>query len=137
VESVPKVDAKPANVAEKSALRWKQTSWIDVQDAMPVRFDAENLNDDGHMSKGGTIRFDFVRLIDVPANKDQPESAVWLLRYTVSHFRFKVLWIGISGTTEQIWSNFKKFHVDMRLLEDSVQEVSDHGDRQEQSPGPR
>jgi hypothetical protein len=137
VESVPKADAKPANANEKSALNWKQTSWIDVEDAMPVRYDAEKLNDDGRTAKGETIRYDFVRLIDVPANKDHPESAVWLLRHVTSNFRFKMLWVSNTGTTEQTWSNFKKFHVDMRLLEDTVEETTDHEDSQEQSPTPR
>jgi hypothetical protein len=137
VESVPKADAKPTNANEKSALSWKQTSWIDAQDAMPVRYDAEKLNDDGRTAKGGTIRYDFVRLIDVPASKDHSESAVWMLRHVTSHFRFKMLWVSVTGTTEQTWSNFKKFHVDMRLLEDTVEETTDHEDSQEQSPTPR
>lgn len=128
VESVPRFGAKPASEDEKSAIDWKETTWIDAQEAMPARIEAERLNDSGHMSKGMTIQMHFDRLVDIPASNGRPERAVWLQRGTISRFRFKVLWIGVSGTTEQTWSNFKKFHVDMRLLEDSMQTLPDKGD---------
>ncbi len=123
VESTPKPDARPANDAEKSTLNWKETTWIDAADAMPAQFEAESLRDVGRIAKGMTNRFDFERLVDTPASATRPESAVWLLQSVVGHYRFKLLWIGVTGEGDQTWSNFKKFHVDMRLLDDSMQEV--------------
>ena len=123
VESVPKPNAKPANKDEETSLGWKETTWIDAEESVPARIEVELLEDRGHMSKGMTIRMDFVRLIDTPASDGQPERSVWLQSDSISHLQFKVMWYEVSGITEQTWSNFKKFHVDMRLLEDSVQEV--------------
>lgn len=123
VESTPKLDAKPANDAEKSSLNWKETTWIDADEAMPARIEVESLKDTGHVVKGMTNRLDFVRLIGTPAPDGQPPPAVWLLESFVGKFRFKFLWVGATGETDQTWSNFKRFHVDMRLLEDTVEEV--------------
>jgi hypothetical protein len=40
-------------------------------------------------------------------------------------FRVKILFFIGDGITEQSWSDFKKFHVDMRLLLDTVEEVEE------------
>jgi len=123
VESTPKPDAKPANDAEKSSLNWKETTWIDTADAMPTRIEVESLTDAGHFAKGMTTRIDFTRLVDSPLPDGQPQQTVWLQQSVVSKFHFKLMWMGVSGETDQTWSNFKRFHVDLRLLEDSVEEV--------------
>lgn len=123
VESTPKLDAKPANDAEKSSLNWKETTWIDAADAMPARLEVESLKDEGHFARGMTTRIDFVRFVESPSGDGQPQQAVWLQQGVVSKFHFKLMWIGLSGETDQTWSNFKRFHVDMRLLDDSVKEV--------------
>jgi hypothetical protein len=123
VGSTPKPDARPANEMEKSALNWKETTWIDVADAMPARIEVELLRDEGHFAKGMTNRIDFERFVDLPATGTQQEQAVWLQQSFVGRFRFKLLWFGATGETDQTWSDFKRFHVDMRLLEDTVEEV--------------
>jgi len=127
VESTPRADAKPQDKEAKTALDWKQTTWIDLQDEIPVRFIAEKLNDDNHAFKGMTIQLDFLRLVDKPAEGDQTEQPIWLEKEFKSKFRMKIIFINADGITEQTWSDFKKFHVDVRLLEDSVQEVPDQG----------
>jgi hypothetical protein len=123
VESTPKLDAKPANDAEKSSLDWKETTWIDAADAMPARIQTESLKDMAHVLKGMTDRLDFVRFVGSPSPDGQPQAPVWLLQSFAGRFRFKFLWVGATGETDQTWSNFKRFHVDMRLLEDTVEEV--------------
>ena len=123
LESTPKPDAMPANDEEKSSLNWKETTWIDAADAMPARIEVESLKDIGHFSRGMTNRLDFLRLAESPSPEGQPQPAVWLLKSVVSRFHFKLLWMGASGETDQTWSGFKKFHVDMRLLDDSIQEI--------------
>ena len=120
VESVPRVGAKPSNDDERSALDWKEKSWIDLADAMFARVEAESLVDKNHMARGMTIRMDFDRAIDAPAGDGNAERAVWRLRSITNQFRFRFLWVEGSGITEQSWTNYKKFHVDIRLLEDTV-----------------
>jgi len=134
VESKPMPDAKPALEAEKSALNWKQTTWIDAQETMPVRWEVEKLNDEGHMAKGTKLLFDYIRMVDLAAADGDPEQAVWLQSNFIGHFRMKMLWTGFPGTTEQTWSNFKRFHVDMRFSEDTVQEIPKQGNNHEQTP---
>lgn len=123
VVSTPKPDARPANEGEKSALNWMETTWIDGLDAMPARIEVELLRDEGHFAKGMTNHSDYERLVGLPATGTGPESAVWLQKSFVGRFRFKLLWIGATGETDQTWSDFKRFHVDMRLLEDTVKEA--------------
>jgi hypothetical protein len=125
VESTPRADAKPQDKQAKTALDWKQTTWIDLQDEMPVRFIAEKLNDENHGLKGTTIQFDYLRLVDKTAEGSTPEQPVWLEKEFKSKFRMKMFFINADGITEQSWSDFKKFHVDMRLLLDSVEEVEE------------
>ncbi len=125
VESTPRADAKPQNNEAKTALDWKQTTWIDLQDEIPARFIAEKLNDDNHQLKGTTIQLDFLRLIDKPAEGDQTEQPIWLEKEFKSKFRMKIIFINADGITEQSWSDFKKFHVDVRLLEDTVEKVEE------------
>ncbi len=125
VESTPHVDAKLQDKEAKTALEWKQTTWIDLRDEMPARFIAEKLNDENHVLKGTTIQFDFLRLVDKTAEGGRPEQPVWLEKESKSKFRFKVIFINADGITEQSWSDFKKFHVDMRLLLDTVDEVEE------------
>jgi hypothetical protein len=121
VESVPKAGTKPANTEDESSLNWKETTWIDTVDNLPARIDVELLNDKDHLVKGNTERIDFVRLLEPAMSAGRPEQAVWLQQHSIARFRFKALWIDVTGTTEQTWSNFKKFHVDVRLLNDSMQ----------------
>jgi hypothetical protein len=131
VESVPKAGTKPANEEEKSALNWKETTWIDAQDAMMARLEVESLTDRGRFAKGMTARIDFERRVDAPASEGRPEQTVWLQRDSISHARLKILWIDVADTTEDTWSNFKKFHVDMRFLDDSIQPLPDKGSSQQ------
>jgi hypothetical protein len=124
VESTPKAGAHPANDNERSSLDWKETTWIDVAEAMPARIEVALLTDTSHMEKGATNRIEFTRIDDDSAGADKPTSVVWLQSHFLATFHFKAMWMNLSGTSEQTWSNFKRFHVDMRLLDNSVQEVA-------------
>jgi hypothetical protein len=125
VESTPRADAKPQDKEARTALDWKQTTWIDLQDEMPVRFIAEKVNDENHFLKGTTTQFDFLRLVDKTAEGGRPEQPVWLEKEAKIKFRLKMMFINGDGITEQSWSDFKKFHVDVRLLLDTIEEVKD------------
>lgn len=123
VESTPLLNVHPSSEAEQHVLYMKEKTWIDTADAMPVRIEVETLKDRGHVEKGSTFALEFQRVIDQPASDGMPEKPAWLIRSSVVHFSGKLLFIKIQGTTEQTWSNYKRFHVDVRLLEDSVQEA--------------
>lgn len=124
VESEPRPDAHPRSQEEKSALDWKETTWIDVEDEVPARIRVESVRDRDHFAKGMTSTLDFTRLVDQPASNGHAERAVWLQSGMEAKFQFKVLWMAATGTTDETWSNFKKFHGDMRLLDDTVEEVT-------------
>jgi hypothetical protein len=123
VESTPLPNAHPSSEAEQHVLDMKEKTWIDVADAMPVRIEVEALKNRGHVEKGFTFRLEFQRVIDQPVSDGRPERPVWLIRSSVVHFSGKLFFVKVQGITEQTWSNYKRFHVDVRLLEDSVQEA--------------
>ncbi len=136
VESTPRSDARPSDSNAKSALDWKQTTWIDVQDEMPARFIAEKLNDNNRELKGSTIQLDFARLADQPAEGPSSGHPVWLEKEYKATFRVKMMLMTFNGTTEQTWSDFKKFHVDIRLLSDTMIEVEKPKPAANQPPNP-
>lgn len=127
VESHAKPAAKPTTEEQRSSLDWKETTWIDIGDTMPVRIEAELLKDHAKFEKGMTVRADYIRVLDRAANAGSSPRAVWLQGSSVSHFRFRTAYNEGTGTTEQVWSNYKRFQVDMRLLEGSMEELPSNG----------
>lgn len=124
IESTPLLNVHPSSEAEQQhVLDMKEKTWIDSADAMPVRIEVEMLKDRGHVEKGSTFALEFQRVIDQPASDGRPVRPVWLIHSSVVCISGKLLFVKIHGTTEQTWSNYKRFHVDVRLLEDSVQEA--------------
>jgi hypothetical protein len=123
VESTPKPDAKPKNQGEKSSLDWKQTTWIDLRDAVPARTEMEQLHDHKSFLKGSTMKTDFSRRVEEAVDEGEPERAVWLQTETHWEMGVKIYWLRGSVKGETTWTNFKKFQVDMRLLEETMQEV--------------
>jgi hypothetical protein len=123
VESHPKASAKPSSKQEKSALDWRETTWIDLGDVMPARVEAELLKDREQLEKGMTARIEYMRLQEREAGNGAAQKAVWLQSRSISSFRFRARWNDGSGTTEETWSNYKRFKVDIRLLDDSMQEI--------------
>jgi hypothetical protein len=123
IESHPKAGAKPPSRQERSTLDWKETTWIDRVDLMPARVEAELLTDREQFEKGMTARIDYVRLQETGVGAGIEAKAVWLQSRSISTFRFRARWNDGSGTTEETWSNYKRFKVDIRLLDDSMQEI--------------
>lgn len=121
VESTPRTDLHPADENEKSSMNSKQTTWIDCEDLFPVRFVAEKLNSDNHTEQGFTHSYEFQRREDkLPSGATQ---TVWLLAKYRGEGIVHILFITRRDRSEQSWSNFKKFQVDVRLLEGDVEEV--------------
>jgi len=124
IESVPKVNPDAVTSVERTALDWKETTWIDVDDLMPTRYEVELLHDRSYMLKGTTERREFFRLEDTSDPNGRSTGAVWLWRFSEGHSRLK----GSRGLLvimfEDTSYNFKKFKVDIRVDADSMREIT-------------
>jgi hypothetical protein len=130
VESVPKANAYPASTKDKTALDWKEITWIDVVDLMPARYEVELLNDKGSLPtllKGSKERNDFFRLDKVFDTKNHSSETVWLLSSLEGHFNLKCLWQREFETWKDTEYNYRRFKADVRLLEGSEREITDQG----------
>jgi hypothetical protein len=118
VESTPKPGAKPANAAEKSALNFGETTWIDEEADMPVRVVAVVLKNTKIMQKGMSLRLDWELL--PPRTGDPDPQPVWVQQDSIGKGWAKIFVFNRRVLTEETWSDYKKFQVDVRLLPDSV-----------------
>ncbi len=124
VESHPLPQHSPVSEEEKSALDWKETTWIDTDDLMPVRYEVELVNDKRYLLRGSTTTAEFMRTNGSTAIGG-PHQIVWMQRY----FTGRLLWEGHSETSEGTSSNFRRFRSNMRVLHDSVREVPAQPDK--------
>jgi hypothetical protein len=123
IESVPKANPGTPSGAGKTALDWKETTWIDSRALMPARFEVELLNTKGSLLKGSRDRRDFFPL-EVPGDSSgHPPQTVWLLRHDEGHFSLKILWSRQTEFWEDSSTNFRRFTVNARILPDSVRDV--------------
>ena len=135
VESMPKANAYPSSPEEATALDWKETTWIDVLDLIPARYEVELLKDKDTLPKllkGSKERRDFVRLEKIFDSKDRLSETVWLQSNLEGHFNMKCLWSRQFETWESTEYNYKRFKADMRLLENSMHEVPQQGKSKKQ-----
>ncbi len=123
IESTPRANATPASEHERTALDWKETTWIDVRDVMPTRYDVELLNDIKYLTKGTTDRTDFMRVEAAGTAEGDAKQVVWLVRS--GSCRLEYLWQGkrTREIAEDQCVNYRKFRGEMRVLQDSVREV--------------
>jgi len=124
IESTPRPNAIPASEKERTALDWKETTWIDVDDLIPARYEALLLNDKDYLKKGTTERMDFFRQPDTSTNANGSPRFIWLQHSSVFHMSIKVLWVRSSAVSESSYYNYRRFRVDMQVLGDSVQQMS-------------
>jgi hypothetical protein len=127
IESVPKPDAQPSSEDERTALDWKETTWIDADDLIPTRYEVELLNDERFLLKGSTERRDFIQFKDSSDPSGSSPQTVWLESTKEDHSKLKFLWQRVVEDFEDTSYDYKKFKVDLRLLEDSVQEIPNQG----------
>ncbi len=122
VESTPKANANPSSDRAKTALDWKETTWIDIEDAMPTRYDIELLNSKKYLLSGSTGRNEFTRLPVTRPGDSRLPPVVWLIHGVRGHYSYKILWSTNSSVTQIDCYNYKRFQSDARVLNDSVQE---------------
>jgi hypothetical protein len=129
VLSTPKEDANPDSDPAKTALDWKEVTWIDVEDTMPTRYEVELqrdvklLRDQGHLLKGGTFSREFARLPFTQPGKSQLPEIVWLLHSWNARLNYRTLWNTNTSVSHVDAYNYKRFQSDARVIENSVQEV--------------
>jgi hypothetical protein len=132
IESTPRANATPASEHEKTALYWKETTWIDVKDRMPTRYDAELVNDLNYLTKGTTTSIEFMRMEAPATAAGNPDQVVWLVHRSAGHlgylWRRKPTWC----TSEEELVNYRKFRSDMRMVDNSVREVPSQGSTTQQ-----
>lgn len=128
MESTPKPGARPANAQEKTALCWKETTWIDVQDDLPAQVETIALEDVAHFVKGMDITMTWERL-NPPAD-EKSGSPVWVEKQFVGQGSIKWLVLGARVRSEQDFSDYRKFHVDVRLLPGAVEMTTTPGKEQ-------
>jgi hypothetical protein len=124
VESVPKANPAAVTPVERTALDWKETTWIDVEDLMPARYEIELLNDKSFLLKGSKEQREFFKLEKYVDTKGVSTEKVWLLRSKEGHYNLKFLWQRQFLTFEDTSYNYKKFKVDTRIDSDSMREIT-------------
>ena len=123
VESTPKANVNPGSGRAQTALDWKETTWIDVEDAMPTRYEVELLRDKKYLLKGGTSQRELTRLpVTQSENSHWPEN-VWMIHGWNAHYSWRMFRITSSSVSKADFYNYKRFQSDAHVLEDSVQEV--------------
>jgi hypothetical protein len=124
VESTPKVDAKPHSDREKTALDWRETTWIDIEDAMPARYDVKLVNRKSYLLNESTLSIQFARLPVTESGNSQLPPNVWLMQNDNALFIF---WPANSEVLHDDYYNYKRFQSEAHVIDDSVQEVPVHG----------
>jgi hypothetical protein len=121
VESTPKVDANPGSDRAKMALDWKETTWIDTEDAMPSRYDVELINRKTWLLKGTTSSTEFTKVPVMQIGNQHLPPYVWLVHIGTGRFIFS------SPTNSELFKgeyyNYKRFQSDARVYMNSVNEA--------------
>jgi len=123
IESTPNTDAHPGNDRAKSALDWREKTWIDVEDAVPSRYDIELLNKRDYLQKGSTFSVEFTRLPITESGNSRLPSKVWLIQTENYRLLCRILWEKSSDICEHHFYNYKKVRADEHVVEDSVREL--------------
>jgi hypothetical protein len=105
----PRSDVQPESDAQRDALQTSIQLWIDKADEHPLRMKREYLRDGIYMLRGGTVELFW--------QKDA--NGTYLLTQALTHYRAKYFWETVTGETDQQFSNYKRFVVDVRVIPES------------------
>lgn len=107
----PRPGIHPASDAHKDSLHTAVQLWIDKADEFPLHLKTEYLSD-GHLLRGSTVEAFWEK---------EAQSGTYLLASDLVQFRIKYLWMTVPGKTEQKYSGYKRFGVDIRIVPESIQ----------------
>ena len=116
VESLPRPDARPGDEEERRALHKQVKLWIDREDLIVSRLEATLVADDALMKAGTVARIDFAR-----------KGGVWLPTQSDVQFEAMAGSETVRGETIEANSDFRRFHVDVRLLDPAQTAAGDPG----------
>ncbi len=122
VESMPKADAKPQTDRERTALDWKETTWIDIEDEMPSRYDLELIGSKKYLLKGSAFSLEFARLPVAQTGQLQLPLSLWLMHSDSGHFLFGSKY---SEVLQDDYFHYKMVKSEARLLRDRERQVPD------------
>jgi hypothetical protein len=108
----PKSNIQPETDAQKDALQTSIQLWIDNVDEHPVHIKREYIRDGAYMLRGGAIELFW--------QKD-PQNGTYLLTQALTRYRVKYLWETVTGETDQQFSNYKRFGVDVKVTPEPSQ----------------
>jgi hypothetical protein len=108
IESTPRPDAHPQDEEERRALHKRVKLWIDREDLIASRMEATLVADDALMKAGTVARIDFER-----------KTGVWLPTQSDVQFEAVSRTRLVRGETLEENTGFRRFHVDVRLLDPS------------------
>jgi hypothetical protein len=123
MESIPRSDVAPATQEEATAIIWKQTTWVDTEDLIPVRIEMESVKDFDEMRTGSKVSEEYVRVQEAATTSNPDGRAVWLAKRATGKYFYKVLWAFQVADVESIYSNFKRFRGDVHIIDGSVEEA--------------
>jgi len=106
IESLPRPDAHPVDEEERRALHKRVKLWIDREDLVASRIEATLVADDALMKTGTVARIDFER-----------KGGVWLPTQSDVQFEAMAGSQLVRGETLEENTGFRRFHVDVRLLD--------------------
>jgi|GEM_PF-4865208 hypothetical protein len=102
----PRPGIKPESDAQKDALQTSIQLWIDKADERPLHIKREYTRDGIYMLRGSTIELFWQK---------ESQNGVYLLNRAFTRYRANFLGTIISGETNQEFSNYKRFGVDLKV----------------------
>lgn len=107
----PRPGVKPISDPEKDELSTAVQLWIDPADEHPLHIRIEYTKDGVHVLRGGSV--------DIFWQKE-PKDAIYLMSRALIQYKVKYLMSTIPGMTEQKFSNYKRFGVDVHITAEPV-----------------
>jgi hypothetical protein len=108
---IPRTGIKPNSETQKDALSTSIQLWVDHSDEHPLHMRTDYTKDGVHILKGGTIELFWQK---------EPKDGTYLMSRAVIQYRVKYLMTTIPGMTEQNFSNYKRFGVDVHVTTEPV-----------------
>jgi hypothetical protein len=112
IDCIPRAGIEAKNERESNALSVHVQVWIDVQEQTFSRFDGELLAPVNGLMPGSDASLSFL-----------PLNGVWLPSQSIFHGRSKLGNSVVSVKTILTYSNFQKFRVDVRVLDNNKLEI--------------
>jgi hypothetical protein len=102
----PRPGITPQSDAQKDALQTSIQLWIDKADERPLHLKREYIRDGVYMLRGSAIELFWQK---------EPQNGIYLLNRAYTRYKANFLGTVVSGETNQEFSNYKRFGVDVKV----------------------